>query len=249
MARTARTWLIALISCGSPTDRLAANNHRMPEAAHLSPLFSTKNRYEQPNCGTQGEIVHREQPDRAPIQRPGIAALVYNYAAISPAIMSRARETVDRLYREAGVEIEWLDPFLDFKYRVGPASNPLHKFTVQILIRSIRAPRAPSTPQSVMGEALPATENSGTLFVFSDQVVRVARQYNQPLADVLGLAIAHEMGHLLLPVHGHSRSGIMRADWSGDDLRHGVDGSLAFTSDQAVMIRTKVEGCCSNAAK
>jgi hypothetical protein len=192
---------------------------------------------------TQATGVHNDA-NSVGSSRPGIVVLVYNYAAVSPSTMSRAREKVNRLYRETGVEIEWLDPLADARYRINPTSNPSQPFTVQILIRSRRPSRGPSMPESVMGEALPTDENGGTLSVFYDQMLRVARRYNQPLADILGLAVAHEMGHLLLPAHAHSNTGIMRAEWGAVDIRRGVDGSLAFTSDQAALIRAKVDGCC-----
>jgi hypothetical protein len=191
--------------------------------------------------------VHSQARNGGSIQ-PGIAVLVYNYAAVPAFAMSRVREKVNRLYRDAGVEIEWLDPSAS-RCSVGETSNPSHPFTVQILIRSMRGFRGPSTLQSVMGEALPPDENGGMLFLYYDQVVRVARQYNRPLADILGLAIAHEMGHLLLPVHAHSSTGIMRADWDGDDIRRGVVGSLVFTSAEAALIRARVQGCCLHGAK
>ena len=190
---------------------------------------------------TQAAGVH-DDADNVGASQPGIVVLVYNYAAVSPSTMSRAREKVNRLYREAGVEIEWLDPLADSRYRINPASNPSQRFTVQILIRSRRPSRGPSMPESVMGEALPTDDNGGTLSVFYDQMVRVARRHNQPLANILGLAIAHEMGHLLLPVHAHSDTGIMRPEWGADDIRRGVDGALAFTSAQAALIRARVVG-------
>jgi hypothetical protein len=65
---------------------------------------------------------------------------------------------------------------------------------------------------------------------------------------VLAYAIAHEIGHLLLPEPAHSPFGIMRADWDGDDLRHIASGSLQFTAGQADAIRAKVSGCCAAAA-
>jgi hypothetical protein len=192
---------------------------------------------------TQAAGVHPDANDVGS-SRPGIVVLVYNYAAVSAFTMSRACDKVNRLYREAGVEIEWRDPLADSRYRINPTSNPSEAFTVQILIRSRRSSRGPSTPESVMGEAHPTDENGGTLSVFYDQILRVARRYNQPLADILGLAIAHEMGHLLLPVHAHSTTGIMRAEWGADEIRRGIDGSLVFTADQAVLIRAKIDGCC-----
>jgi hypothetical protein len=50
------------------------------------------------------------------------------------------------------------------------------------------------------------------------------------------------MGHLLLPVPAHSNTGIMRAEWDGDDIRHGAAGFLMFTQAQAALIRSKLDG-------
>jgi hypothetical protein len=182
-------------------------------------------------------------------ERKGVVVLVYNYAAVSAYTLSRARERVNRLYRETGVEIEWLDPVTTSKYWSNSTLNPSQTFTVQMMIRSRRAYQGSSTPESVMGTALQGDENGGTFSLFYDQVVQVAGKYNQPLADILGLAIAHEMGHLLLPVPGHSNTGIMRAEWGSDDIRRGLVGSLVFTSAQAALIRMKVDGCRLQGAK
>jgi len=40
--------------------------------------------------------------------------------------------------------------------------------------------------------------------------------------SILALAMAHEIGHVLLPPPGHSTSGIMRPTRDGDDIRHAV---------------------------
>jgi hypothetical protein len=58
--------------------------------------------------------------------------------------------------------------------------------------------------------------------------------------------MAHEMGHLLLPAPAHAPSGIMRAAWDGDDLRHIANGSLQFTPAQQTAIRVKASTCCLN---
>ena len=61
--------------------------------------------------------------------------------------------------------------------------------------------------------------------------------------SILALAMAHEIGHLLLPPPSHSTSGIKRPLWDGDDIRHAVLGQLTFTSAQSSLIRKKVVGC------
>jgi hypothetical protein len=91
-------------------------------------------------------------------------------------------------------------------------------------------------------------ETGGTAFVFYDRVLRSAHDRHQDIARVLASAMAHEMGHLLLPASAHSPSGIMRADWDGDDLRRIASGSLQFTAAQVDAIRVKVSGCCAASA-
>jgi hypothetical protein len=49
----------------------------------------------------------------------------------------------------------------------------------------------------------------------------------------LGAVIAHEVGHLVLPEKGHSRSGIMRA---GMDAKHALQVQ-SFDKSQAESIR------------
>ena len=57
---------------------------------------------------------------------------------------------------------------------------------------------------------------------------------------MLGCALAHELGHLLLPVNAHTRDGIMRANWDANSVaRSGVPG---FAPEQARLLRLRVAG-------
>jgi len=56
---------------------------------------------------------------------------------------------------------------------------------------------------------------------------------------VLGHAMAHEIGHLLLP-YGHSPTGLMRAEWEAKDLRLAANRQLNFTSEQAELMRGRL---------
>jgi hypothetical protein len=184
----------------------------------------------------------------AETNRRVIGLLVFDYAAVSPETLGRVHEKVTHIYREANVEVDWIEPVKDRAFlMINPTSNTTGMFIVQLMVR----PRRPSTPtsvpagaESVMGTALEAGQNGGTASVFYDQVLRMAHHYRQPVEDLLALAIAHEMGHVLLPSPAHSRMGIMRADWDGDDIRHAVVGTLTFTPEEADLIRAKVAACC-----
>jgi hypothetical protein len=91
-----------------------------------------------------------------------------------------------------------------------------------------------------LGKALgDAQTNGGTAFVYRNRVLDLARGRSVDEARVLAYALAHEMGHLLLPYPSHAVTGIMHEAWDGSELRDLTNGSLRFTSEQASAIRAK----------
>ena len=56
---------------------------------------------------------------------------------------------------------------------------------------------------------------------------------------VLGHVIAHEMGHLLLGQGGHSRTGLMTANWDRSELEQVIQRTFIFNSQQAKEIRAR----------
>jgi hypothetical protein len=70
-----------------------------------------------------------------------------------------------------------------------------------------------------------------------NSVEELDEEWHVGLARVLGHVMAHELGHLLLGSNAHSRQGIMRRQWYGDDLHLASKGSLLFSEDQARSIR------------
>src|SRR5207237_10520367 len=79
--------------------------------------------------------------------------------------------------------------------------------------------------------------------LYRKQIARTAqRKTARPAttAQILGYAMAHEIGHLL-GLDAHVDFGIMRAVWSPTDLLNLAYGDLAFTPQQAAVIRFEVE--------
>jgi hypothetical protein len=56
---------------------------------------------------------------------------------------------------------------------------------------------------------------------------------------VLGSAMAHEIGHMLLSGR-HSQQGVMRASFNQADFRRIAAGDLAFTDSEAAGIRARM---------
>lgn len=148
-----------------------------------------------------------------------------------------------RIYRDAGVDIAWIsDGAPD-----GPqplASTDPH-LTLVILCRELTEELTVDT--TALGAAVGTRDYRGRMaYVFYDRVERIAQTYlnvtREPGTDdrytviVLAHAMAHELGHLLLP-YGHSPTGLMRAEWEAQDLRLAVNRQLNFTSEQAELMR------------
>jgi hypothetical protein len=84
----------------------------------------------------------------------------------------------------------------------------------------------------------PATDDArGRLaFVLMDRVNKVAAGYTVLPSIVLGAAIAHELGHLLISGE-HQAVGIMQLNLNQSDFRLAREGRLLFTVEQAEAIR------------
>ena len=144
---------------------------------------------------------------------------VENEARVPARVLETTRAEVARIFANAGLTVRWTE--------IAP------RFTVKIVPQVLGYGRAGSP---VMGVALRRT-NGSTAQIFFKQVQDFARTYHVDLSTILAYVIAHEVGHLLLPGHGHSPSGLMRADWDNPLARDVVKGSLTFTEAQAARIR------------
>jgi hypothetical protein len=75
--------------------------------------------------------------------------------------------------------------------------------------------------------------------IFERRVEEISKAWGLKSAIVLACVMAHEIGHLLLPV-GHSVSGIMRAHWGEDDSRQIGRGILRFNTDEVTLMHARL---------
>ena len=106
---------------------------------------------------------------------------------------------------------------------------------VRIMHRSARS------TSEVFGVAFLSAEGTGCYSdVFFDEAMNLHADWNVSLPEILGGVMAHELGHLLLGSNSHSRAGIMRAHWQGEELNLLSRGNLRFTSEQGEHMRGKL---------
>lgn len=133
-----------------------------------------------------------------------IVAQVDDHAEIPPADLIEAESAAAHIYESIGVRVIWVHADVPFD---DPRGVRVH---VRLLSRTMtdRKIAKEKITSDVLGEAIAAARCA---YVFVDRIPPVVFQFGQPYTRVLGLVIAHEIGHILLPGQGHAESGIMSA--------------------------------------
>jgi hypothetical protein len=167
-----------------------------------------------------------------------VSVVIRTYTEVhSEAQIQAARRTAAAILERAGIEVAWRECALTAGPTVGcevaPRSN-------ELVVRIVRATAAQSTPHfNTLGVAFVDVETGrGALAtVYADRVESLAERAAADKAVLLGRAMAHEIGHLLLGTNRHTSHGLMRASWSGADLRRNAAAEWLFASREGDMMR------------
>ena len=151
---------------------------------------------------------------------------LHNLAGAPPAVVDNARAELTRMYRQLGVAAEWA--------RDGDAAS---SESVRVVVLPHETGRLRARDEIVMGAAVRTPAGTRVVYVFYERVRAEAERYDVSTALVLACAMAHELGHLLLPGDGHARDGLMRPCWSRDDFQRAAQGRLRFSSGEAALVR------------
>jgi hypothetical protein len=172
---------------------------------------------------------------------------VYDAATGAAPARALAIRTASAIVEAAGVAATWIDcteteaptaclaprGARDLVVRIMPAaSTPVRASAVQARHR-VDEPAAP------LGFAVidPRTRAAEMATVFHDEVASVAARTGIDLGALLGRTIAHEVGHLLFRVPGHSPSGLMRAVWTDEEIAAGRDEDWLFAASDLRLMR------------
>jgi hypothetical protein len=140
----------------------------------------------------------------------------YNRVGIPLERLHGAGDIVRTVLNAAGIEVEWKECRTPRGPSARLGTSCEHALAaVEIVIRLEVAPRT-VTDASVLGHSQLDTRTArgvlGTIFV--DRVVMLAHDSGAAVDEVMGRAIAHEIGHLLLGTLDHPAIGLMRSNWS-----------------------------------
>jgi hypothetical protein len=157
-----------------------------------------------------------------------LTVVVHNIAGVPDRTLARARTEIAQIFGSGCIKIAWAD--------VGESG-----FRVQVKVRRRPGDGPGAKTPSALGTTIARDTHGGTAFVFYERVLNFAHDHRWPVETILALAIAHELGHVLLPAPAHTASGLMKAEWDDDDIRRLATGARAFTAEQATLMNAAID--------
>jgi hypothetical protein len=169
-------------------------------------------------------------------RHPRIAIVVRDCAEVEGDVLNETKRVAADVLGRAGLEVVLTAP--------GSPSTELPILYASIWETGARA----GVAADALGLA-PGTEqdrNRYLVYVFKNtarhmvEMLKADGRGDVSLGTILGYAMAHEIGHVLLNIAGHSSHGVMTARWTVDDLKKMPACFVNFDSDQAAKIRNEV---------
>jgi hypothetical protein len=156
---------------------------------------------------------------------------------IPSATVAAATAVVGRLYRAVGIEIDWTGDG-EIGSNAGATAPVVWR---RIAIRSSAGKEFPLAfgNMGVLGVTPRGQGGPGrVVYVFYDAARIKSQRFTIPIRALLGYAMAHELGHSLLPHESHGEAGVMRAQWLEWDMRLMREEKLGFDPRDASQILT-----------
>ncbi len=177
--------------------------------------------------------------------QPTLVVRTYNNFGVAADDLQIAREEAGAILRDAGIDVIWMDCWFRDREPAG-ASPRCHQplGANDIVLRLQSGNTSTRVKFTSMGFSLIGVgpDRPYLSTVFPDVVQSVARGAAVDARRVLGFSIAHEIGHLLLNTTEHAKAGLMRADWSRNELHRQAAGYWHFLEGEAATMRAAVAG-------
>ena len=109
-----------------------------------------------------------------------------------------------------------------------------------LVARIVRGGLPATVLPRMLGYSFPWALNGVHVTIMYDRIEMAAMSVAPSLARILGSALAHEVGHVLLSSEQHSQSGVMKAVWSRVDYQHLAAHQLEFLPHEAAILRDEV---------
>ena len=186
--------------------------------------------------GAHVSITDAKYPEKQ--AKPILTVIVRDVVGIDPTIRNIARAQAVRILDAAGIDLRWIDA----DSSEDPHLPPVTKSYVTVVITG--QPPSGWTSRDAMGFAPARTGPYLRAYVFSGLINAFLQNFTiqdkSAFGIVLGHAIAHEVGHLLIPGDAHG-NGIMRPHWGYREWQEALEGVLLFAPSQAQVLQNALQ--------
>jgi hypothetical protein len=157
---------------------------------------------------------------------------LYDSAGVPARALERARDTAGITLAAIGIEPIWR-PCHATGCIAGPKPH-------EVEIRIVKA-TAFSERGSLGFAAVDVEQRAGTLAtLYVDRIDTLAVAAGIDSGTLLGRALAHEIGHLILGTADHAQHGLMRAMWTINELRRDSLIDWVFSAPQGAEMRLRL---------
>ncbi len=179
--------------------------------------------------------------DAADFGGGALRIFLYDYTGLDRGLAQRSIEIASRALWHAGLETNWQRCGVPQRPREGGCQGRADSMVIQMRLQEREHGKKLGRRFYEFGYAVAPERGLGVVAgVYVDRARMLSREQGYGLALILGHAMAHEIGHLLLGVQSHSRSGLMTRVWKERELRLASTGLLRFTQAQSLRMRQQI---------
>jgi hypothetical protein len=153
-----------------------------------------------------------------------LAVRVYDNTGVSPGDRASALAAAHAILKDAGIAVTWRED--------DSAPTP-----AEVIVRIVAAP-AEALPGPLGFSLIDVERRAGTLAtVYADRVTKLAALAGADPGRLLGRAMAHEIGHLLLGTTRHADRGLMRGVWTSVELHRDQAWDWSLSREDVARMR------------
>jgi hypothetical protein len=179
--------------------------------------------------------------------------LIVDRSISSPGIIKSLKIEAETIWAPYGIRLSWLDP------HAAPALQP----TIDVHVDRRRGEQDRMEWRTVLGNVLVGPDDRGPhpIHLAFDAAWEVLKGHTGPvrvgipgivpdavMARALGRVLAHEIGHVLIGEKYHDRDGLMRANFTTDQLAEVDRAAFRITCSTMERLRAGLPGLMESAA-
>lgn len=166
-----------------------------------------------------------------------VTVRLYDTTSLNPELQAAALAVAGKALASAAADVTWKP--CDARTPGQDCDEPPGN---ELVVRIVRSTAERHEKQLPLGDAFVDTVSGAAVLatIYVDRVARVADAARMHTATLLGYAVAHELGHLLLVSSAHNTEGLMRAMWREDELRSPRAADWRFTDQESAAILDRI---------